>query len=70
MHIYHTMKGDKAINFCQKTLQLDPAEFDLTSINRVEVHATDLDDPGEDYCEYRVIDTSGNTLAVRREMGY
>lgn len=64
------MTGNKAIKFCQGTLKLNPAQFDHTAISRVEVHATDLDDPGEGYCEYRVIGPDKKTIAVRREMGY
>ena len=44
--------------------------FDLDAVNRVEVFGTDIDDPGEDYCEFRVIDCKEKVMAVRREMGY
>jgi hypothetical protein len=36
----------------------------------VEVVGTDIDDPGDDYCEFRVIDHKEKNMAVRREMGY
>ncbi len=55
---------------CRETLKLDPAQFDLDAVNRVEVFGTDIDDPGEDYCEFRVIDCKEKVMAVRREMGY
>lgn len=70
MHLYDTIKGEDARSFCESTLKLDGADFDLDAINRVEVFGTDIDDPGEDYCEYRVIDCSGKVIAVRREQGY
>lgn len=70
MHLHSTLKGENAVKFCQEMLKMDPAEFDLDAVNRVEVYGTDIDDPGEDYCEYRVIDCKEKTVAVRREMGY
>lgn len=70
MHIYETIKGENAAKFCEEKLKLDPAQFDLASVARVEVYGTDIDDPGEDYCEFRVIDLKEKVLAVRREMGY
>ncbi len=68
MHLYETKKGEDAVKFCSETLKLDPAQFDLATINRVEVF--DIDDPGDDYCEFRVIDCKEKVMAVRREMGY
>ena len=53
MHLYDTIKGENGRQFCEQTLKLDPAEFDLDAVNRVEVYGTDLSDPGEDYCEFR-----------------
>lgn len=70
MHLYDTLRGETARQFCETTLKMDPAEWDIDSVNRVEVYGTDIDDPGEDYCEYRVIDCKDKVLAVRREMGY
>lgn len=70
MHLYETLKGAIAVEFCQQTLKLDPSELDLGTVSRVEVFGTDINDPGEDYCEFRVIDANEKVLAVRREMGY
>ena len=56
MYLHDTLKGENGRQFCEQTLKLDPAEFDLDAVNRVEVYGTDLSDPGEDYCEFRVID--------------
>jgi hypothetical protein len=53
MHLYDTIKGENGRQFCETTLKMDPAEFDLDAVNRVEVFGTDIDDPGEDYCEFR-----------------
>ena len=49
MHLYETKKGADAVKFCEETLKLDPAQFDLAAISRVEVFGTDIDDPGDDY---------------------
>lgn len=70
MHLYDTIRGEEARRFCEETLKMDAAEFDMDSVNRVEVFGTDIDDPGEDYCEYRVIDCRDKVMAVRRELGY
>ncbi|MBP9094593.1 hypothetical protein KBI23_26475 [bacterium] len=70
MHLYETKKGVDAVKRCEETLKLDPAQFDLATISRVEVFGTDIDDPGDDYCEFRVIDSKEKVMAVRREMGY
>ncbi len=66
MHLHDTLKGQ----FCETTLRMTPAEFDLDAINRVEIFGTDIDDPGDDYCEFGVIDCQGKVMAVRRELGY
>ncbi len=70
MHLYDTIKDENARTFCETTLKMEPAEFDLDAVNRVEVFGTDIDDPGSDYCEFRVIDCQGKVMAVRRELGY
>lgn len=70
MHLYDTIKGENARTYCETMLKMDPAEFDLDAVNRIEVFGTDIDDPGSDYCEYRVIDCKGKVMAVRRELGY
>lgn len=70
MHLYDTIYGETARDFCEKTLKLDPAIFDLDAVNRIEVFGTNIDDPGDDYCEYRVIDCTDKVMAVRRHLGY
>jgi len=70
MYLYDTIKGENGRQFCETTLKMDAAEFDLDAVNRVEVYGTDINDPGEDYCEFRVIDCHNKVMAVRREMGY
>jgi hypothetical protein len=70
MYLHSTIRGEVGRQFCETTLKLDPAVFDICSVNRVEVYGTGIDDPGEDYCEFRVIDCTEKTIAVRREMGY
>jgi len=70
MYLHSTLKGEAAVEFCEQSLKLDPAEFDLDAVNRVEIFGTDLNDPGEDYCEFRVIDCKEKVMAVRRETGY
>lgn len=68
MHLYDTMKGEAAVKFCETVLKMDPA--DLDAVNRIEVFATDLADPGGDYCEYRIYDCHDKLMAVKRELGY
>lgn len=70
MHLYDTLKGENARQYCETFLKMDPADFDIDAVNRIEVFGTDLEDHGPDYCEYRVIDCHDKVMAVRREMGY
>jgi hypothetical protein len=70
MYLHSTLIGDDGRRFCETTLKLDPEKYNIGAVNRVEVYGTDIDDPGEDYCEFRVIDSEEKTIAVRREMGY
>jgi len=70
MHLYDTIKGENARQYCETMLKMDPAEWDLDAVNRIEVFGTDLEDDGADYCEYRVIDSQNKLMTVRREMGY
>ena len=70
MHLYDTIKGDNAREYCKTFLKLNPEKYDLTAVNRIEVFGTDIDDPGEDYCEYRVIDSNEKVMAIKRERGY
>lgn len=70
MYLHDTLKAEAARQFCQTNLKMDPQKWNLDSVNRVEIFGTDLNDPGEDYCEFRVIDNSDKVIAVRREMGY
>lgn len=70
MYLHSTIKGEEGRRFCETTLKMDPAEWDIDAVNRVEVFGTHIDDAGEDYCEFRVYDCTNKLVAVRREMGY
>jgi hypothetical protein len=70
MHLYDTVKGEEASRLCENILKMNNANHDIDAINRVEVFGTDLDDKGQDYCEYRVYDCRNELVAVRRELGY
>lgn len=70
MYLYDTIRGEEARQFCETTLSLDPAKWDLDAVNRIEIHGTSPSDEGEDYCEYRVFDCQNKLMASRREFGY
>lgn len=70
MYLYETLKGERAVEFCQTSLKLAASDFDLDAVNRVEVFVTSIQDEGEDYCEYRVIDCQNKLMLSRRELGY
>jgi hypothetical protein len=70
MHLYDTITGTNAIDFCKQQLKMDSNQYDLNNINRIEVFGTNFTDEGEDYCEYRVYDNEGKVIAVKRESGY
>jgi hypothetical protein len=68
MYLYDTIQGEKARQYCENNLNMDPA--DLDAVNRIEIYGTSMNDPGEDYCEYRVIDCRNKLMAVKRQSGY
>lgn len=70
MHLYDTLKGEAARQYCEQSLKMNPSQWDLDSVNRIEIYGTDLSDDGPDYCEYRVIDCKDKVMTVRRELGY
>lgn len=70
MYLYDTIKGEKARQYCEDNLNMDPADWDLDAVNRIEIYGTSINDPGEDYCEYRVIDCQNKLIAVKRESGF
>lgn len=70
MHLYDTITGSNAADFCKRELKMDSTKYDPSAISRVEVFGTDFTDEGEDYCEYRVYDNHGKVIAVKREAGY
>jgi len=70
MYLYDTIKGANAVEFCQTVLKMEPADWDLDAVNRVEIFGTSLTDEGQDYCEYRVFDCQNKLMVSRRELGY
>lgn len=36
----------------------------------LEVHGSELKDPGPDYCEFRAINAGGNIIGTKRVNGY
>ena len=36
----------------------------------LEVHGSEITDPGPDYCEFRAFDASGNPVGTKRVNGY
>ena len=37
---------------------------------RMEIHGSSFNDPGEDFCEFRLIDTAGVVFVSKRIPGY
>lgn len=42
----------------------------VARIETLEVHGSELKDPGPDYCEFRAIDAEGNVIGTKRIDGY
>ncbi len=42
----------------------------VSKLETLEVHGSDLKDPGPDYCEFRAIDAGGNIIGTKRVNGY
>jgi len=70
MYLYDTIKGKDAIKFCKVNLKMDPCEFDLKAINRIEIYSTEFRDPDSDYSELRVINCKEQIIGKWRAMGY
>ena len=41
-----------------------------TKTETLEVHGSEICDPGPDYCEFRAFDARGNTVGTKRVNGY
>jgi len=67
MYLYQAIKDTAdAVEFCETKLNLDPKEFDLRRVKRLEIYSANASDGGEDYCEVRVIDSNDVVFCVRR----
>jgi len=42
----------------------------VTKTETLEVHGSEVNDPGPDYCEFRAFDASRNLVGTRRVNGY
>ena len=42
----------------------------VTKTETLEVHGSEISDPGPDYCEFRAFDAKGNLIATKRVNGY
>lgn len=70
MKLHSTLDPQQAKDVFKNFLKVQEGEINFDEVSRVEVHGTDIDDPGEDYCEYRVFDLHKQLVKVKREMGY
>jgi hypothetical protein len=68
-YLYETKTGADARETAARKPPFGPG-IDRVDINRLEVWASGLKDPGDDYCEFRVFDADGTLLASRRVEGY
>ena len=69
MYKYEEYHGDKARSECAMP---EPFGIGVTDprIERLEIWATEFNDPGSDYVEFRMYDASGARLGTRRMEGY
>ena len=42
----------------------------VSKTETLEVHGSEINDPGPDYCEFRAIDAEGNIIGTKRVNGY
>jgi len=42
----------------------------VSKLETLEVHGSEVNDPGPDYCEFRAIDAAGNIIGTKRVNGY
>jgi hypothetical protein len=70
MYLYDTLPKDK---LRETTKCPFGPRFDDELVNRaekMEIWATSIKDPGDDYCLFRLIDPRGKTIAEKRINGY
>lgn len=72
VHLIETKVGTRAVQMAAERIPFGPgfpAEIvKLTS--KIEVYGSDFDEPGPDYCLFRVFNESGQTVGERRVNGY
>ena len=71
MYIIDTFTGDKAKEFAllPNPFGADFGKDIAQAVDRIEVHGTNCNDPGPDFCEYKAF-ADGILIAQRRIMGY
>lgn len=42
----------------------------VSKTETLEVHGSEINDPGPDYCEFRAIDAEGTIIGTKRVNGY
>jgi hypothetical protein len=70
MKLDSTIETKQQIDLCLMAAAINLGPIDKEQIAKIEVYGTDLEDPGQDYCEYRFFDKENKLLGSRREMGY
>ena len=71
MYLYEAFDGKAAKDKAADTSILGANMPQVVEqVERLECHATNTNDPGEDYCEWRAFDKDGNWLGARKVPGY
>lgn len=72
MHILEKHSGDQARAKAGESAPFGPgfAEDIVSKTETYEVWGSSINDPGDDFCEFRAMDTSGAVIAQRRVAGY
>ena len=70
MKLDSTIETKQQIDLCLMAAAINLGSIEKEQIVKIEIYGTDLEDAGEDFCEYRFFDKENKLLGSRREMGY
>jgi hypothetical protein len=72
MHLIETKVGEAARKTALDKPPFGPGftEGEAVRGETLEVHGSDFSEPGDDYCEFRLLDAAGAVIGTRRVGGY
>lgn len=71
-YLIDTVQGDALASAATRTPPCGPGftAADLAAASTLQIWGSSFNDPGEDWCEYRLFDAQGRQIGSRRLGGY